>query len=129
MLLRFVTSIPDGENSGEFAGVFLAARWVRDRHEAPQAQLDRLLEIREWFNDQLDRPERFNRSRRPNRAHKALSWFREDAHEHIRLAREMAAIVTACGYPIREVHTHRPGYVVYEDDYQVVAEPFAETPR
>jgi hypothetical protein len=41
----------------------------------------------------------------------------------------MATIVGACGYVIREVRTHRPGYVVYEDEFQVVAEPFAETVR
>ena len=26
------------------------------------------------------------------------------------------------------LNTRRPGYVVYEDDYQIVAYPFADTP-
>ena len=27
---------------------------------------------------------------------------------------------------VRMLKKHRPGYIVYEDDYQVVAEPFAD---
>lgn len=129
MLLRFVSNVPDDENSNEPAGLFLIASWVRDRREATHAELDRLKEIREWFNQHLERPRRFNRSRRPHRKKKAISWFRESAREHIRRAREMAAILAACGYSVREVRTARPGYVVYEDEFQVVAEPFSETPR
>ena len=30
---------------------------------------------------------------------------------------------------MRTVTTRKPGYVVFEDHAQVVAEPFAETPR
>jgi hypothetical protein len=129
MFLRFVSDVPDDDNSNEPAGLFLVASWVRDHRRAPQSALDRLKEIREWFNEHLERPQRFNRSRRPHRKQKAISWFRVTALEHIRRAREMAAIVAASGYAIREVRTERPGYIVYEDEFQVVAEPFSETPR
>ena len=127
MLVRFVSNIPDPENSHEPAGLFLVAGWVRDREEAAPPNLARLQLLRDWFNEHLDRPQRFNRSCRPHRREKAISWFRDSAVEHIRQAREMAAIVGACGYEIREIRTRRPGYVVYEDRFQVVAEPFAET--
>lgn len=129
MVVRFVSDVPDDENSNEPAGLFLVASWVRDRQQASQTELDRLKHIREWFNEHLERPQRFNRSRRPNRSNKAISWFKDTAREHIQLAREMATIVSAAGYYIREVRTERPGYVVYEDAFQVVAEPFSETPR
>src|SRR5262245_22662863 len=129
MLLRFVSNLPDDENSKEPAGLFLVASWVRDRKEVSRTELDRLKHIRDWFNEHLKRPMKFNRSRRPHRKHKAISWFRDFALEHIRRAREMASIVAASGYAIREVHTEHPGYVVYEDEFQVVAEPFSDTPR
>lgn len=129
MLVRFVSNIPDRRNSSLPAGLFLAARRVRDRELAPAPELERLQELRDWFNDNLARPRRFNRSTRNNRREKALSWFKDCAIEHIRRAREMAKIVTASGYEIREIHTERPGYVVYEDEHQVVAEPFADTVR
>jgi hypothetical protein len=129
MLMRFVSDIPDPENSHEPAGLFMVASWVRDRAEAGPSDLARLQSLRAWFNEHLERPRRFNRSRRPHRREKAISWFKDSALEHIQQAREMAAIVGTCGYVIREVRTRRPGYVVYEDEFQVVAEPFAETVR
>ncbi len=128
-LLRFVSDLPDPENSNEPAGLFLVARWVRERGQASPADVSRLLDLRDWFDEHLERPRRFNRSRRPHRTEKAISWFRDSALEHIRHARAMARIVGANGYPIREIRTTRPGYVVYEDDVQVVAEPFSETAR
>jgi hypothetical protein len=129
MLLRFVSDVPDLKNSSEPAGLFLVASWVHDRELAGARELERLRELRQWFNERLERPGRFNRSRRPHRRKKALSWFKDTADEHIRRAREMAAIVSAAGYVMREIRTDKPGYIVYEDEHQVVAEPFTETKR
>jgi hypothetical protein len=39
---------------------------------------------------------------------------------------EMACILELNGVCVRVIKTQRPGYIVYEDEYQVVAEPFAE---
>jgi hypothetical protein len=38
----------------------------------------------------------------------------------------MAMSVERHGRPVRALHTWHPGYVVYEDDYQVVAVPFRD---
>jgi hypothetical protein len=129
VFVRFVSSVPDPDNSNEPAGLFLVASWVRDRQEAPASELAKLQSLRDWFNDNLDLPRRFSRSHRPHRREKAIAWFKDSALEHIQRAREIAAIVGKYGYPIRELRTLRPGYVVYEDAFQVIAEPFAETAR
>ena len=39
-------------------------------------------------------------------------------------AREVAALLNAHDIATRMISTDRPGYVVYEDDFQVAAEPF-----
>lgn len=39
----------------------------------------------------------------------------------------LAAVVAKCGYAVAEVWEDRVGYVTYEDDEQVVAEPFRDT--
>ena len=126
MLVRFVADWND-EDSGVTAGLFLAASWVRDHADPAEVDLVRLAELREWFDAHLDRPRRFNRSRRPNRKKKAISWFKDSAREHIVRARKMAD--SAAGIRIREIRTNRSGYVVFEDDFQLVAEPFAETQK
>jgi hypothetical protein len=41
--------------------------------------------------------------------------------------REIVGILDAHGISVEVLHTARPGYVVYEDKYQVAAEPFSET--
>ena len=38
--------------------------------------------------------------------------------------RELAAILEENGYIVSQVTSKRPGYVVFEDEHQVVAEPF-----
>jgi hypothetical protein len=41
--------------------------------------------------------------------------------------REIVGILDAHDIAVDVIHTTRPGYVVYEDKYQVAAEPFSET--
>ena len=40
--------------------------------------------------------------------------------------RELVAILETHGVAVRMLKAQRVGYVVYEDEYQVVAEPFAD---
>ncbi len=37
---------------------------------------------------------------------------------------ELKAVIENHGFIIEVMKTDRPGYVVYEDEYQIVAEPF-----
>jgi len=55
-----------------------------------------------------------------------VCWFKDTAKEHIAKAREMSCILGQNNIHVRVIKTQRPGYVVYEDEYQVVAEPFAD---
>jgi hypothetical protein len=40
----------------------------------------------------------------------------------------MADILGEYGVPVDVLRTRRPGYVVYEDAFQVASHPFADTP-
>jgi hypothetical protein len=42
------------------------------------------------------------------------------------MARELVAILEAHDIRTEMITSDRPGYVVYEDQYQVVAEPFRD---
>ena len=126
MLLRFVLprSHPD---TGVEEGVFGAAHdlcrgtliSIADRHS-----LEGLLS---WFGDNLATPKRFNRSKSKGyyrRRTGGVSWFKPTAVEHITKMRALIAILEENGYRVFQITTNRPGYVVFEDDHQVVAEPF-----
>lgn len=97
-----------------------------------ERKLDLLDELRfeiaaDWFDLHLPFPRRFSRSRRPNAHPTAICWFKAEARECIQRARKMAALLNSAGVPIDMLRTDKPGYVVYEDGFQVVAVPFRET--
>ncbi|MCJ8053514.1 hypothetical protein GB928_016755 [Shinella curvata] len=85
-----------------------------------------------WFRVRLPIPERFNKSTSKgawrSQATAGLSWFKEDAKPAIEKAFELVSLLADYGYPIEVLWTERPGFVVYEDEQQIVAEPFYDTP-
>jgi hypothetical protein len=127
--LRFVVADID-ESTGRELGLFHAVRDLREtgklqHHEEEQHDL-----IRQWFNDNLEKPTRFTASKPPyyRKQDKAISWFKDSANQHLARMRELSNILEHHGISVRMLKTDRVGYVVYEDEYQVVAEPFrAET--
>ncbi len=127
MFIRFVVKRLD-PNSGRRQGVFQAAKELRESGKLNRDDWERLAAIRDWFNLNLDKPSRLSLSRRPHRKAQAISWFRTTATRHIRKMREMERLLETYGIAVETVKTRRPGYIVYEDRFQVAAYPFSETP-
>ena len=128
MYIRFVVPRrhPD---TGVQAGIFAAIKLLPPVGQLPYWDELRLQELRAWFNTHLPAPTRVARSRRPNGHHAAVSWFKTSARLHVAQARELAALLVANDVLVEELWTRRPGYVVYEDAVQLLAEPFrAEHP-
>lgn len=127
-LLRFVASDPEREPDRP-QGVFAAAYDVLHRNTSPRYLETEVRKILDWFVSELPIPDRFVGTRRPHRADTGICWFKAESVECIRNVRYLAQLVGECGIPVREVRTDSPGYVIYEDDHQVVAKPTADTPR
>jgi len=64
MFLRFVTTELDGESHKEL-GCFHAARYLRDEGLLSDEEEKALLEIRDWFNENLEKPTRFTTAKPP----------------------------------------------------------------
>ena len=127
MYLRFaVAEIDDDSQRG--LGVFQAVYRLRDEGKLYPYEEAHLETIRDWFNTHLEKPTRFTAAKPPHyrKKSKAISWFKDTAHEHIDRIREMVAILEIHGVSVRMLKADRVGYVVYEDEYQVVAEPFSD---
>ena len=127
--LRFVLAETHW-NTGVPLGPFEAAADLRDNGDTPEYVSCRLRDILEWFNDNLDVPYRFNRAKSKNndrQSTKGISWFKDNARKHISMMRELMAILAEHGYAIEQIRTQRPGYIVFEDNNQIVAEPFQDT--
>jgi glycine cleavage system regulatory protein len=87
-----------------------------------------LEELLKWFEKNLTIPDRFAASKHPHARGTAISWIRASARDHLVRLRKMTRLLSSVGIPLEELRTQRPGYVIYEDDHQVVALPFADTP-
>ena len=113
------------------AGIFNAAYELKRKPELDDQTYQTLTDMLNWFEYNLYLPLRFNRTKSKAYLYKntkGLSWFKPSATDALNRARQMRSLLKKHGYKIEELQTERVGYVVYEDDYQIVAEPFADTP-
>jgi hypothetical protein len=110
-------------------GLFKVAYSLRDGLAISPRDRQRLEEALKWFETNLATPARFNRSKSKGyyrRSNVGLSWFKPSATQHVSNARKLASIVAGYGHVVKEIATDRPGFVIYEDEYQLVAQPFRD---
>ena len=123
MFVRFVVS-ELGRHSGERLGIFQVMYRLSRRGRLSADEQARWDSIEAWFDSHLERPESLSRSSRPHARAVAISWFRDSAAEHIGRVREIVELLDERGVQVEMLWTSRPGYIVYEDEFQVIAEPF-----
>jgi hypothetical protein len=128
MFLRFVTLEMDTDSQAR-AGIFTAAYRLWREGDFPEYERERLEDILMWFNLHLDSPSRLYRKLRRRRKQTAICWFKPSAHKHLEMAWEMAMLLWSNEIIIQTIKTKRPGYIVYEDSFQIAAEPFDEVRR
>jgi hypothetical protein len=118
-LIRFVVGRKD-EDSHVEQGVFQAAARAIELGTITGTDADGLNSLRTWFNENLEKPNSFGRGKHSL----GISWFKVEASEHIARIWQMARLLERHGIYVKKIKTDKPGYLVYEDDWQVVAEPF-----
>jgi hypothetical protein len=126
VFIRFVVHTLDPD-SGRRQGILQALRELRDDGLLRADELDTCNEVFDWLYLHLERPHTFTRSRKRHARPVALSWFKPSATAHIAHMRTLMAVLEAHGIPVEVLREQRPGYIVYEDEHQIVAEPFQET--
>lgn len=126
MFLRFVVHEIHWESRAE-SGVFTAAYRLYYGGRLPDYEEGQMGRLLRWFESRLETPTRFSRSPRQPSPSRAVCWFKPTAAEHIARIFEMRLILEENGVLTRMLKASKVGYVVYEDEHQVVAEPFADT--
>jgi len=127
--LRFVTPQRD-EDSGVRAGFLGIAYSVMRDPDTPHSSAEAIRDLIKWFEKNLAIPDRFTSTTSKGwyrRTGRAISWFKPEAMEAITHARALAGLLEGEGVPVTVIRTARPGTVTFEDDHQIVAEPFADT--
>ena len=125
--IRFVVGKLDPD-SHQPLGVFQALAELREARLLSEHEEALLAEIEDWFSENLEKPRRFSTSkgRTYGAQNRGISWFKDSAKQHVAKIRELVAILKHHDVHVHMLRTDRPGYVVYEDEFQIVAEPFVD---
>lgn len=121
MFVRFVVS-DRHEQSGELRGLFSALYRLQREGQLSTSETQWFEEIEAWFNKHLRAPDRL--SSKPSAPKTAITWLKASANEHVRRMRELVTLLAHKDVLVEELKTDRPGYILYEDEYQVAAVPF-----
>ncbi|MDQ0465068.1 hypothetical protein QO010_002852 [Caulobacter ginsengisoli] len=118
VFVRFVCfELVEGQRSR--LGLFQAIRTARESDHASGWALAEVEDAITWFNENLEAPKHFSRKG----GQSALSWFKPAAEEHIRRMHGLKAALEDCGIHVEVLTTREPGFVLYEDEHQIAAEP------
>lgn len=121
--LRFVVNYKD-PSSNKRQGLFHALSRLKDKNLLTEIQSELHEALKDWFNNNLLVPDKFSRSRTSSRA---ICWFKSSAVKHVSKMRDMSQILKEHDIVVDMIKTDNPGYIVYEDEDQICAEPFKET--
>lgn len=116
---RFMNEYGDIEN-----GVFQAAAFVRRNPDIYDYDLEILEGIKDWFNNNLERPTKFSKSKRRNAEGVSLSWYKSSAKNHIQRMYDLKVVLEKYDIVVDVVKRENPGTIIYEDEIQVSALPF-----
>jgi hypothetical protein len=123
MFIRFISGEID-ECSKVAAGLFRVASDLRWSDGLPDYEFEALTELRDWFNVHMDSP--FDHLPQERRYERAVCWFKSTAREHLARAWDLVAILERNDVLIWTVKAPRIGYVYYEDEVQVFAQPYSD---
>lgn len=134
MYVRFVTNLIDAKSHERFGVIRSASAYQKNMLSCDQMSLEELFG---WFNDFLAIPTRLSRSKKrriksgrawlyeDRNTRRALSWFKDSAKIYIRKARKIADLLAKYDVSTDMLTSNNPGYIIYEDEDQVAAIPFA----
>lgn len=116
--VRFVVGRKDGSHLER--GIFQAAAQALEWQDITGPEAGKLNELFAWFSGNLEKPASFGR----DKLRLGVCWFKTGSTEHISRIWEMVRILERNGVYVQKIRTDKPGYVIYEDEWQLVAEPF-----
>ncbi len=101
-------------------GIFQAVARALEWQNITGSDAEELKELLAWFSENLEKPTSFGR----DTLRLGICWFKTEATEHMSRIWEMVQVLERNGVFVKKVKTDKPGYVVYEDEWQLVAELF-----
>lgn len=123
--IRFTTFIIDPRSSRPL-GLFQLLGIMEEAGVMDEYEIDWMKSALKWFSKNLKEPSTFSRSRKTHAKQVGICWYKSTANEHINKMYELVEFLRHHNVEVNILKSNKPGYIVFEDEYQVVAEPFVE---
>ena len=84
-----------------------------------------LKDLLKWLSKNLPIPTKFSKNK--NNSHKeniSTSWFKDSANDVITKIWEVKHFLETHEITVEVLQSKQPGYIIYEDDFQIVVDPF-----
>ncbi len=107
-------------------GIFQAIQFAEDNDASPSWSLNEIRDLSEWFRHNLPAPPMAGRNHAPDQ-NSPISWYKSAAKDHIHRSYQLKDALKACGVHIDVITTSSPGFITYEDEYQIFATPHGHT--
>jgi hypothetical protein len=120
--IRFVCFQSIGRQRSRL-GLFKAISEAVESEHAAGWAIAEARELSGWFNDNLAIPKAFSTGGHKGFGQPGLSWFKPVATEHIRRMHRLKLALEECGIHVEVLTTRDPGLIVWQDQFQIVAEP------
>ena len=124
MYLRFIGNEINPE-TGRHKGIFTLVSELRESNNLLPYEEELVKEFTHWFNTHLPVPDRFTKKK--NSYHRnviSTTWFKDSAREIMAKVWEVVHVLEAHSITVEVIRSEKPGYIVYEDEFQIVVEPF-----
>lgn len=122
MYIRFITQFINEEGQNK-TGLFQAMGFIREHPLTDEKDESKLRDLTSWFEENLNAPEWFANPVGRRYETRSLSWFKDTAKEHILMVNELIEILERYDLIIERVTSKDLGHKVYQDEFQVLAEP------
>lgn len=117
MYIRFVVG-SESDSPRMQSGLFVEVANLKRKDLLEPYQIKHVNDIFEFFNSNLPCPP-FSKKKW---SIDAISWFKDTATDHIDKMRDLAVILEENNLIIRVLKTDKPGMILYEDEFQIIAQ-------
>ena len=117
MYIRFVIG-SESDSPTLQSGLFTEISYLKKKGLLEPYQVNFVNQTLDFFNTKLPCPP-FKKKSWPD---SAISWFKDTATDYIDKMRDLKVILEENNCIVRVIITDKPGMILYEDEYQIVAQ-------
>ena len=98
----------------------MTAQELRERGEFDRYELEAVTRIIEWFNENIKVPSILKKKG----YNRCISWFKPESKTSLELMWELYHLLQSKGVSVEVLKNDEIGEILYEDEHQVVAQPW-----